>query len=342
MRLAPHPALFPLAALYAGAIATRNALYNRELLTVNSTTVPVICVGNVIAGGSGKTPFVHALVGELKQLGLPPAILLRGYGGELEGPHLVDAQDSAKTVGDEAVLHFNAEREVPIVVAQNRYAGARLIEAQQLAEVIVMDDGYQHRSLARGTNLLLLDITDEESIARWGNGRLLPAGWLREPLAAALKRANGVVLIDKGLPSTASLREQHAKRLLPSTFKPIVYQLRPHHLRDIVTGAIQTVDKMVGREITAVTAIAHPGSFFSMLAAAGYTDLAKHAFPDHYQFSANDVARFFSSESPVVVTEKDETKLRALVRQPGKMFSLVLRGEFSADGSRSELIRLLT
>lgn len=341
MKLAPHPALLPLSALYRLAIALRNRGYDRGSLAIRASTLPIICVGNAIAGGSGKTPFVQLLASELQQLDRSPAILLRGYGGEIAGPHLVTAEDTAKTVGDEALLHFRALREVPIVISRDRYAGAKLIERHQLAATIIMDDGYQHRSLARGVNLLLLDISDDESIARWGRGRLLPAGWLREPLAAALKRANGVVFVDKGTAGSAESRAATAAKLLPANSKPIRFQLRPHLLRDVLTGAIQPVDRYVGQHVVAATAIAHPSSYFSLLESIGYSKLTKLPFPDHYQFSAQDVERFLSSGAPVMVTEKDETKLQSLVRQPGKVFSLVLRGCFSDDASRTELLRIL-
>ena len=341
MKLAPHPALLPLSLLYRLGVGIRNRGYDRGSFAIKASTLPIICVGNVIAGGSGKTPFVQILANELKQLDRSPAILLRGYGGSTAGPHLVTADDTAAAVGDEAILHYQKLRDVPIVVARNRHAGAKLIEAEQLAATIVMDDGYQHRSLARGVNLLLLDISDEESISRWGRGRLLPAGWLREPLAVALKRANGVVLVDKGAANNAESRLAMARKLLPPNIVPIRIQLRPHLLRDVLTGAIQPFDHYTDRSVVAATAIAHPGSFFSLLESIGYSKLTTHRFPDHYQFSAQDVARFLSSGAPVMVTEKDETKLRPLVRQPGKVFSLVLRGCFSDDASRAELLSIL-
>lgn len=341
MKLAPHPALFPLSLLYRFAVALRNRGYDRGSFPVKTISLPIICVGNAIAGGSGKTPFVQLLAHELQQLDRSPAILLRGYGGTLAGPHLVTAADTAHTVGDEALLHFSALREVPIVVARDRGAGAELIESAQLARTIIMDDGYQHRSLARTVNLLLLDISDEESINRWSCGCLLPAGWLREPLAVALQRAQGVILVDKGAAESAESRLAKALTFLPRTITPIRFQLRPHLLRDVLTGAIVPVDRYAHQQVVAATAIAHPRSYFSLLESLGYSTLTTLPFPDHYQFSAQDVERFLSSGAPVMVTEKDETKLRSLVRQPGRVFSLVLRGSISDDASRTELLNIL-
>ncbi len=342
MKLSPHPALAPLALLYGCGIALRNRWYDRNPSQISASTLPIICVGNVIAGGSGKTPFVQAVASELQQLSRAPAILLRGYGGSIEGPHVVTEKDTAKEVGDEALLHLSALRDVPVVVSRDRYRGAKLIASQNLAETIVMDDGFQHRALARLVNLLLLDISDDVSIGRWGSGRLLPAGWLREPLASALKRASAVVFIDKGDPRSASSRSEQALKALPGSHKLIRFALRPHLLRDIVTGAIYPIDKFVASDIVAVTAIAHPSSYFSLLESIGYKKVVQLPFPDHYQFSNQDAERFLGSGNPVMVTEKDETKLRSLVRVPGRVFSLVLRGSFLDDASRTELLRLIS
>ena len=248
---------------------------------------PVICVGNAVAGGAGKTPVSLSIAALLRQRGLHPAFLSRGYGGHRKGPVKVDtARHAAADVGDEALL---LARQAPTIVAVDRRAGAAKAFAAG-ADVVVMDDGFQNPSLAKTLSLLVVDGT-----YGFGNGRLLPAGPLREPVAAALGRADAMVIVgeDKG----------NLHRRVPPQMPVLEARLEP------APGAGQFRYKRV----IAFAGIGHPDKFFRTLETLNCEILERHAYPDHHNYDSDELMRLVEAAdragAMLVTTAKDHVRL---------------------------------
>ncbi|HET9481551.1 MAG TPA: tetraacyldisaccharide 4'-kinase, partial [Candidatus Polarisedimenticolia bacterium] len=214
--------------IYAAAVRLRGALYDRGWIAAHRLGVPVISVGNLSAGGSGKSPMVALVAGHLARAGFRPAVISRGYGGRHAGPATVVSSGSgplvgADVAGDEPVMLARMLPELPIVVAHRRRGGGALAIARLGARCLVLDDGFQHRSLARDLDLVLLDARQG-----FGNGRLLPAGPLREP-PSALSRAGALILTrcDRAVPAAvealaaAAVRHSPGSELFHARSKPV-------------------------------------------------------------------------------------------------------------------------
>ena len=325
-----------LSALYSSVSRIRNAVYDRALCTTFESAAPVICVGNIVAGGSGKSPMTQFLAHELLRVGKRPVILSRGYGGTLRGPHQLTVDDSPMTVGDEPFMHFRKlHGECPVVIARDRAAGAQFVDEHALGDVIILDDGFQHRRLSRTLDLLLFDVTSQ-SLTELLSEHLLPAGVLREQPVDALKRAGAVVLVRRHpAPPLTELPVLSFRPELP-IFQTMI---RPVRLRDLYTldeVPLVAVSNCIG---SVLTAIAQPGSFVRSLEALGVQIEATKAFPDHHLFTQEEyLALGASSENPVFVTEKDAVKLREFVSTPGECFALEIECVMQSDDRE----RLLT
>jgi tetraacyldisaccharide 4'-kinase len=248
--------------------------------------LPVICVGNFTVGGAGKTPLALALAGIIRDLGYRPAFLTRGYGGSLAGPHKVEPdRDSAAEVGDEALL---LARAAPTVLARVRPDGAKAIEALG-AGVIIMDDGFQNPSLEKDVAIIAIDAG-----AGFGNGLVFPAGPLRAPLAAQLRRAALAVLIgERGGDIEASLGS------LP------VLKAR--------LGPSEDAEWLRGQRVAAFSGIGRPGKFFATLRECGAQLVAADAFPDHHAFTEAEARSLITKAddlgATLVTTEKDWVRI---------------------------------
>lgn len=270
--------LWPLSLLFAGVAMLRRAAYRAGALRGDRVPVPVVVVGNVIAGGSGKTPIAGAIVKHLRSRGLRVGIVSRGYGRRTSDCREVLADSDAADVGDEPLL-LARSCGVPVFVARRRVEAARaLLAAHPETQVIVSDDGLQHYALARDIDICVFD---ERGI---GNGWLLPAGPLREHWPRAVDfvlRAHDAQGIDG-----FSVR----RRLAPEAIR--------------ADGTRAPLDTLQGRPLTAVAAIAKPQSFFAMLRDAGLQLAQTVALPDHADFSALPAV-----DGELVCTEKDAVKL---------------------------------
>jgi tetraacyldisaccharide 4'-kinase len=248
--------------------------------------VPVICCGNATVGGAGKTTLVLDLARRLTERGVAVHILLRGYGGSARGPRRVLADDIAAVAGDEALLLAAA---APTWIGPDRAATARLAVAAG-ARVLLMDDGLQNPTLTKTLGLLVID-----GASGFGNGRVLPAGPLREPVAAAAARVQAAVLI--GADQTGAL-----DRLPPGL--PV---LRADLVQDDAIAAL------AGQRILAFAGIARPEKFFAPLHAAGAVVVEARPFPDHHAFSARDLERLTRDaarlDARLVTTPKDAVRL---------------------------------
>jgi tetraacyldisaccharide 4'-kinase len=280
--------LAPLSWLYGALMRARRRAYGAGILRSVRVACPVVVVGNLTVGGTGKTPLTLWLAGALRARGLTVGILSRGYGRADTSVRVVRADSTWTEVGDEPLL-LARRSGCLTVVAADRVAGARrLIELG--AEVILCDDGLQHLRLARDCEILVID-----GARGFGNGRLLPAGPLREPVAAALARADlKVVNGAPGHPSLAGVGALLRMDLIPGAAYALVAGQGSRPLADF--GATP---------VHAVAGIGNPARFFRELRDQEL-NLIEHAFPDHHPLSAADLA--FGDDLPVLMTEKDAVK----------------------------------
>ena len=276
--------LWPLSLLFGALAAARRVLYRRGLLRAQRAGAPlpvVVVVGNVVAGGAGKTPTVIALVRHWQARGLEVGVISRGYGRRSDDCREVSDDSPATEVGDEPLLIRRATG-APVVVARRRIEAARaLLSRHPATQVLISDDGLQHDALARDIEICLFD---DRGI---GNGWLLPAGPLREPWP---RRAD-LVLHSGSRPAFAGFRA--TRRLADHAVN-----------RDGKALALATLR---GQDVTAVAAIARPGAFFDMLREAGLTLAHAVALPDHYDFDSWTCTEY--GRMPLICTEKDAVKL---------------------------------
>ncbi|HET7064527.1 MAG TPA: tetraacyldisaccharide 4'-kinase [Rudaea sp.] len=280
-RMAPW-VLRALAALYALLAGLRRGLYSAGLLSQTRLPVPVIVVGNINVGGTGKTPLTIALVGALRARGFNPGVVSRGYGGSARGPLLVDANSEPRIAGDEACLIAQATQ-APVAVGRDRgSAGSTLLEAAR-CDVLIADDGLQHYKLCRDVEICVID-----GERRFGNGRLLPAGPLREP--ASRTAAFGFRVCNGGVAHAGEV----AMTLRGDDAVALTAPARRRKLSD-----------WLDQRVHAVAGIGNPARFFAGLRAAGI-DIVEHAFADHFAYAAADLE--FGDDLPVLMTEKDAVK----------------------------------
>jgi tetraacyldisaccharide 4'-kinase len=276
--------LWPIALVFGALAALRRGLYRAGWLKVQRLSVPVIVVGNVVAGGSGKTPAVMALVRHLQARGLRPGVISRGYGRLATDCREVLAESRVSDVGDEPAL-IKLATSVPVFVAARRFDAARSLLAHYPdTQIIVCDDGLQHLSLYRDLEICVFD---DRGI---GNGFLLPAGPLREPWPRTVE----LVLHTGAHPAFAGFTAQRA--------------LAHHALRaDGRQIALADLAKAWAKPLLAVAAIAKPEDFFAMLRAQNLSLAGTVALPDHYDF--NSLSRNEYEGYTVICTEKDAVKL---------------------------------
>lgn len=284
--------LFPLSLLFGAAAALRRRLYRNGVLHSGHPAVPVIVVGNLTAGGSGKTPFVIWLVQWLKSQGRRPGVVSRGYGRSDRSLRCVDGDTTAQEAGDEPLLIY-LKTGVPVVVGADRLAAARLLRARYPdVDVIVSDDGLQNYRLQRDLELVLADAG-----SLFGNGWLLPAGPLREP-PARLQEADALIL---------SRRDAAPADAGPVPLPVFSVRHEPAGFRNLADGSLcVALPYSEGREIQALAGIARPQNFFDLLTNMGVAHEPR-AFPDHHAFSAGGI----EPGATVVMTEKDAVKCKS-------------------------------
>jgi tetraacyldisaccharide 4'-kinase len=304
---------------YRAALAARSACYRIGLLSTRTLPVPVISVGNVTVGGSGKTPLAEVVALALAEMGARPAVISRGYGRRSRGVRIVSDGGGvllgATDGGDEPVLLAERLPGVPVVVGESRYeAGAVALESCG-AGALVLDDGFQHRTLAKD-----LDIVVISGHLPWGNGRLFPRGSLREPLSA-LKRAGVVVVTNPATAAATSAIAQVLRR--KGSRAPVLsgaYQATS--LRHGHSGHIEAACTLTGRKVLAVAGLAAPGGFVATARSLGAAVAGVAAFPDHYWYTAEDLARVAArarelGAEAILTTEKDWMRIRDISERNG-------------------------
>lgn len=273
----------PLSLLYVDVMRLRRWLYKTGRLSSTRLPVPVIIVGNLTVGGTGKTPLVIWLVELLQRQGYKPGVISRGYAGTAnQKPQVVTANSDPALVGDEPLV-LARRCSCPVVIGADRPAAARQLLASNACDVIISDDGLQHYALQRDIEIVVID-----GERRFGNGYCLPVGPLREP-PERVKGAD-LVVVNGG------------EELLDGEF---AMQCQGEHLLNLQTGAAKPLAAFAGTSCHALAGIGNPNRFFKQLAAAGL-DCQTHPFPDHHAFSAADLR--FKDALPVIMTEKDAVK----------------------------------
>jgi len=303
-----HRLFLPLAPLYRGAVLARIAAYSRGWLASSQLAAPVVSVGNLTFGGTGKTPTVIALVRDLVRRGRRPAVLTRGYGRTGSDPVVLvgpEPKATVATAGDEPLELAWRLPGVPVVVDADRTRGG--IEAlTRGADVLVLDDGFQHLQLDRDLNIVLVDAGDP-----WGGGRLPPSGRLREPLSG-LARADAVVVTKVGSDPEAILADvrqvvwQHAPGI-----PVLAARLEPTVVRRGEGVAGPKV--LTGQRVLAVAGLGRPDGFADLLRAAGAEIVETRWFPDHHRFTETEVGAAVDAAEAVgavvVTTAKDAVKM---------------------------------
>ena len=343
--------LLPFSWLYAGVMAVRNWFYDRGWKKSESYSVPLLNVGNLRVGGTGKTPHVLWLVEELLRQGHRPAILSRGYGRRTQGPRLAGPTDSAATVGDEPWQYFGhfAAQKVPVAVAEQRRLGvALLLRVHPKTTVVVLDDAYQHRAVRPALNILLTELARP-----FYGDNVLPAGRLRESRAGAARA--DVVVITKcqpGLPAAAQYAV--AQRVRPYTrpgvpvlFSAYEYDVPQLLLVDDELIVVSSKSAPSTGPALLLTGIAQPGPLREHLELRGYTIRSHAEFPDHHAFTPADIAGLrahWQPGWPIFTTEKDATRLLSPELRAARVglpfYTIPVRVAFLGAGG-AELCRLL-
>jgi tetraacyldisaccharide 4'-kinase len=281
--------LLPLGFVFADLVRFRKFLYRRGLLKTHSLPVPVIVVGNITVGGTGKTPLIIWMARFLKESGYRPGIISRGYGGRSEAwPQWVDAFSDANQVGDEALLTAGSTG-CPMAVSPLRVEAATLLLNRSDCNVILSDDGLQHYALNRDIECAVID-----GERRFGNSYCLPAGPLREPVSR-LQSVDFVVV-------NGEKSEDHEFSMHLSGDTAV----------NLLTGKQKPLREFKQQPCHALAGIGNPERFFRMLESAGLS-CTTHSFPDHYRFQRHDIK--FGDGQPVLMTEKDAVKCGTLARK---------------------------
>jgi tetraacyldisaccharide 4'-kinase len=306
----------PLSALYGAIVKARNGLYDRGALKIRKLQGAVVSIGNLTVGGSGKTPFLITLGELLKERGVAFDVLSRGYGRRTKGVALVDPEGSPRDFGDEPVLIARKLR-VPVIVGEDRYAAGQFAEQKLGTQLHLLDDGFQHRRLARDFDIVLITPTDAED-------SLLPTGRLREPLSS-LARADAVVLTNEASPQGLPIERQ------------LVWRVK----RDVV------VPEELKGPCFAFCGIARPQNFFGQLRAAGVTLAGTRSFRDHHAYSDGDVRELLAlrtqhGTAALVTTEKDAINLQSSVAALAPLQVIPVHMELdNADAALSTLMEAI-
>jgi tetraacyldisaccharide 4'-kinase len=273
--------LLPLSWLFGMAVVLRQFCYRNQLKKTVHFSVPVVVVGNITVGGTGKTPLVIWLVKFLKEQGFRPGIVSRGVGGMKQYlPHLVDTESDPQIVGDEAVL-LAKQTHCPVVICIDRVAAVQELLRTTPCNIVIADDGLQHYRLGRTFEIAIVD--GERQL---GNGCLLPAGPLRE-LPARLQQVDCIVT--------------------HGSAGDVTMQLQGDELNAVHGDAKQALNQLTSKTVHAVAGIGNPSRFFTMLRSKGF-QVIEHVFPDHHLYTAKDFN--FADGDIIIMTEKDAVKCK--------------------------------
>jgi tetraacyldisaccharide 4'-kinase len=297
---------------YSGIVTLRNRLYDNNIFKEVKLSCPVISVGNITVGGTGKTPCVIMLARMLKENGFRPAIISRGYGGHSTGPvNIVSDGDKilldSETAGDEPFLMANVLKGIPVITGARRIITGQAAIDQLGANILVCDDAMQHRQIFRDVNLVLLD-----SAGLNGNYHVLPRGKLREPVEE-LRRASAILLTHA---DDDAMLDTQIEEVIKAHGIPIFRSI--HQAEDIISGdekVQKPISELRNKDVYAFCGIANPDSFKKTLLAAGAKILFFEVFPDHHPYSAKEIEKIKkdllkSGADYLMTTQKDAMRLQ--------------------------------
>lgn len=299
-----HILLLPISFIFFLLSKIRFLLYRHRFLVTSPLPVPVIVVGNISVGGTGKTPVVIALCEYLKNLGFRPGVISRGYGGTQKQPRLVTSKSDPRQVGDEPVL-IAQQTHCPVWVGRDRVRTAQTLLKQHLdCDILISDDGLQHYALQREIEIVLID-----GDRLFGNSYLLPAGPLREPITR-LETVNSIII--------NQFRETpHIQALLASLrtphFKMSLQFVKCYNLQN--PSQVMRLEELASYTIRAIAGIGHPERFFNQLKNYGL-QLETYAFPDHHSYTRSELDAICAAlpQHILLMTEKDAVKCQAFAQ----------------------------
>lgn len=316
MNRAATVALAPFGGLYSLIVRSGNALYNCGVLRASSVGAPVISIGNLTTGGTGKTPLVEWIANELAARGRKVCVLTRGYRREKPEERVVASDGNeilaeVNQTGDEAfLLAEGLQGKAAVVCDANRISAANWALTNLESDAFVLDDGFQHQQIARQLNILTVDAMNP-----WGNGRLLPGGILREPISS-LTRADCVVITRADLSDTADLRR--AIETMSPDVPVFLSKMRHTQLREVGLNPTRLhPDQMKARPAFVFCGIGNPASFLSLLRREGYNVVGARTFRDHHRYTTADVEQLSkeaqsAGAQTLLTTAKDAVKLRSM------------------------------
>ncbi len=282
--------LLPLSWLYCAIAHTRRKLYRSNLKTSYACSVPVVVIGNIVVGGTGKTPLIIALCEFLQKRGYKPGVVSRGYGGKVAGVKQVAEGEIAEVVGDEPLMIWQRTK-APVVVGADRVAAVKFLLDNNNCDIVLSDDGLQHYRMRRDIEIAVVDAN-----RGFGNGFCLPAGPLREPVT----RLQAVDLVVYNGKKNAAKTDNVA---------PYYYQLKPMGVHSLQGNEPLELSSFSGKTVHAVAGIGNPPRFFESLRRSG-VDVVEHAFADHHAYCQDDFSGW--QNNCIIMTEKDAVKCRHL------------------------------
>jgi tetraacyldisaccharide 4'-kinase len=319
--------LSALSVAYRAALAVRDLAYRWRLLRTGRLPCPVVSVGNLTLGGSGKTPTVELAVRTLQELGAVPVVVSRGYGRATRGVHVVADRDGVRvdtrTAGDEPLLLAERLPGVPVVVGENRYEAGRVAVERCGATVLVLDDAFQHRTLAKDLEILVV-----QGHAPWGNARVFPRGMLREPLSA-LARAHLVVVTNPAGAEPVATVTTTVRRFNPSA-AVLAARYQVQDALETQSGRRLPVSELAGRRLIAFAGLGSPQGFADTVDAASVRRVGFVEYPDHHWFTERDLSELArdaraAGAQGLITTEKDWVRVRDLPPPPLPLWVLPVR-----------------
>lgn len=331
--------LRPLSFLYDQVVGVKNNLFDRGVFGVFKAPVPVISIGNLTVGGTGKTPITDYCLKSLVADGRKVAVISRSYRADASAPCLVDIEHpfAARYFGDEPVLLAQANPQVKVYVGPSKWRTARYSTEVHKYDLLIVDDGFQHRRLHRDLNIVILDATESLS-----NYEVLPEGRARESWAG-IQRADVLILSKCNLATQDALQALEAK--LPKDKEVLYFGYEIQKCQNVKTGQTMNRTELQGKKLFLVSAIARPDVFEKMMGEIG--EVSKHSlhFRDHHQYTAQDVKKIteafeLSGADMLITTGKDAVKLRHLFNDASLLWSTSL--DVVESGKKGRLHEIIT
>jgi tetraacyldisaccharide 4'-kinase len=317
-RLKENTAGAALSSVYGAITGARNLFYDLKIFPAYDCRLPVVSVGNISAGGNGKTPLVIYLAEEYQAAGFKPAILSRGYRGSFAGPVLVEKNHLAAQVGDEPLM-ISEKLSLPVVVAKDRIKGADFIREHKLGDLIILDDGFQHRRLKRNIDIVTVNAATVSDIQNFIDAKLLPGGLFRESRDKALERADVVILSSRSSSPLSEELSRKATSVIPKRCVVAKAVFIPKGIFSINGGK-----QLSKQPVYAFSAIANPEGFFQTIQELGFEVKAKKTFHDHYHYMQDDISLLLkeAKDLPLICTAKDAVKLRDINKDSARIYVL--------------------